>query len=196
MTLEPGEIINNIQPTETNNENNNDDGILNEIPQIQNQTQNENKRPHRSNKEIEDRERAINNFKNGIEDPEYNVMIMTNGKYRVSRKKNKQTAPPTNNPINLNQIPENKPTVNEVNDSSIEKPKKHKEKDGLNGVVYYNLNNQLNEQLIRRLDSITSDIERLRNKNKKLKNKYKNLKQAIYISEDEDENQQQIPSTF
>ena len=38
----------------------------------------------------------------------------------------------------------------------------------------------------KRLDYVNAELERLRNKNHKLKGKYKQLKQAVFISDDED----------
>ena len=49
------------------------------------------------------------------------------------------------------------------------------EHDPMQDIVYYNLTNQISEQLNKRLDMVNAEIERLRNKNSKLKNKYKNL---------------------
>ena len=51
------------------------------------------------------------------------------------------------------------------------------------------MSNQISEQLNKRLDAVNLEIERLRNKNSKLKNKYKQLKQAIYITEEEEQNE-------
>ena len=72
--------------------------------------QNENKNVPKKSKTTRvsttDRVRAISNYERGILDPEYNVMVMSNGKYRVSKRK----VPLVHNPINVNQVPENKPT--------------------------------------------------------------------------------------
>ena len=143
------------------------------------------------------KQRAIDNFNKGIVDPEWRVVKMTNGKYRTYKRK--EPLAPT--PINVNQIKPNKPGKQVVDDSDdeepvIEKKKKHKaEHDPMQDVMYYNLNNQINEQLNKRLDAINQEIERLRNKNSKLKNKYKNLKSAIFVTEEEDQHEAPAPET-
>ena len=134
------------------------------------------------------KQRAIDNFNKGIVDPEWRVVKMSNGKYRTYKRK--EPLAPT--PINVNQVAANKPRKEIMIEDDDDEPVvvrkgKHKaEHDPMQDVMYYNLNNQINEQLNKRLDSINQEIERLRNKNTKLKNKYKNLKQAIFITEDEE----------
>ena len=189
-------IVNNIQPTENSeptieNKENSDSSIeiLNEIPKPKPMDENERyaKRSHKSTKEIELRTRAINNFRNGVDDPEFKVSILPNGNYRVAKRK----VPLDIGPINVNQIPENKPSsIEQQKEIPTTKPQKqNSEHNPFNEIVYYNLTNQVNEQLNKRLDSITAEIERLRNKNTKLKGKYKSLKQAIFVSDDEEENE-------
>ena len=56
-------------------------------------------------------------------------------------------------------------------------------------MIYYNLSNQVSEQLNKRIDAVNSEIERLRRKNSKLKGKYKQLKQALYVSDEEEEHE-------
>ena len=62
-----------------------------------------------------------------------------------------------------------------------------KQHDPFGDIVYYNLSNQISEQLNKRLDMVNAELERLRHKNSKLKGKYKQLKQAIYITEEEED---------
>ena len=138
------------------------------------------------------KQRAIDNFNKGIIDPEWRVVKMSNGKFRTYKRK--ESLAPT--PINVNQIKPNKPSkqiIIEEDDEEpmIEKKTKHKaeQHDPMKDSVYYNLNNQINEQLNKRLDSINQEIERLRNKNTKLKNKYRNLKQAIFVTEEEEQHE-------
>ena len=130
--------------------------------------------------------RAIDNFKRGIPDPEYRVVKMSNEKYRCYKRK---TALPPE-PIKLNQVPENKRSSEVVVDNVevVSKPKSSKH-DDLSGVVWYNMSNQISEQLNKRLDAVNLELERLRHKNSKLKGKYKQLKQAIYITEEEEQDE-------
>ena len=133
------------------------------------------------------KQRAIDNFKRGIADPEYRVVKMSNDKYRCYKRK--ESLPPE--PIKLNQVPPNKPSaeVVEHDDEQYEdKPiKRKKEHDPFSDIVYFNMSNQISEQLNKRLDAVNAELEKLKNKNKKMKGKYKALKQAIYITEEEDE---------
>ena len=139
----------------------------------------------------ESKQRAIDNFTRGIPDPEYRVVKLNSGKFRCYPRK--QPLPPE--PIKLNQVPENKRSseLETRNDDEIEaKPRKPKikgEHDPFSDIVYYNLSNQISEQLNKRLDAVNVELERLRHKNSKLKGKYKQLKQAIYITEEEDNNE-------
>ena len=129
--------------------------------------------------------RAINNFNQGREDPELNVCIMSNGQYRCTWKK----GPPTNNPINVNQIQPNVRSQPKPSEEAtpITQPPMKSGRDPFADIVYYNMSNQLSEQMNKRLDSITAEIERLRHKNSKLKGKYKTLKQALFYSDDDEE---------
>ena len=135
------------------------------------------------------KQRAIDDFKRGVVNPEYRVVKMANGKYRTYKRKQ----PLAPEPIKLNQVPENKRSseVEAVIDEEVEaKPRKPKikgEHDPFSDIVWYNMSNQISEQLNKRLDAVNVELERLRHKNSKLKGKYKQLKQAIYITEEEEQ---------
>ena len=145
---------------------------------------------YRSDKTVKERFkdsklRAIEAFKHGQIDPEFRVVKMANGKFRCYKRK----TPLIQDPINVNQIQPNTRNVQMIEDDTpeaIAKPKASKQHDPFSDIVYYNINNQLNEQLNKRLDAVNAELERLRHKNTKLKGKYKQLKQAIYITEEED----------
>ena len=133
----------------------------------------------------ESKQRAIDNFNRGIPDPEFRVVKLNSGKFRCYPRK--QPLPPE--PIKLNQVPENKPSSqveSVIEDIAEPIRKKSKQHDDLSGVVWYNMSNQISEQLNKRLDAVNVELERLRHKNSKLKGKYKQLKQAIYITEEEE----------
>ena len=101
------------------------------------------------------KKRAIDNFEKGIADPEYKVTKMTNGKYRCYKRK--VDLPPE--PVKQDQIPKNVRSSDVVSKKVVEtdeievKPKnKNKDKhDPFADIVYFNLNNQMNEQLNKRL---------------------------------------------
>ena len=134
------------------------------------------------------KQRAIDNFKRGVIDPEYRVVKMANGKYRTYKRK--ESLPP--DPIKLNQVAENKRScdivnsVDDINNVEMASKSKAKQHDPFADIVWYNMSNQISEQLNKRLDAVNLELERLRHKNSKLKGKYKQLKQAIYITEEED----------
>ena len=148
------------------------------------------KRSYKTKKESdrESKQRAIDNFKRGEIDPEFRVVKMSNGEFRCYKRKE----PLAPEPIKLNQVPENKPRAQmeaeDVTPKTTQKKGKN-EHDPFADVIYYNLTNQISEQLNKRLDTVNQEIERLRRKNSKLKGKYKQLKQAIYITEEEDEHE-------
>lgn len=147
----------------------------------------------------ESKQRAIDNFKHGIPDPEYRVVKLNSGKFRCYPRKEPLSA----DPINVNQIAENRNAEayqlrkrsSELIDNSelaskpreLKAPKQH---DPFSDIVYYNMTNQISEQLNKRLDAVNLELERLRHKNSKLKGKYKQLKQAIYITEEEDSHEE------
>lgn len=147
----------------------------------------------------ESKQRAIDNFKHGIPDPEYRVVKLNSGKFRCYPRKD--PLPP--DPINVNQIAENKRSSEITNDESevISKARESKQSgkqqatpaslhDPFSDIVYYNMTNQISEQLNKRLDAVNVELERLRHKNSKLKGKYKQLKQAIYITEEEESHEE------
>ena len=136
--------------------------------------------------------RAIEAFKQGQIDPEFRVVRMANGKFRCYKRK----TPLVQEPINVNQIRPNVRNVQVIDETAPEpivRPKTPKPHDPFSDIVYYNMTNQISEQLNKRLDAVNAEIERLRNKNSKLKNKYKSLKQAIFITEEEEHDEEPQP---
>ena len=144
----------------------------------------------RSDKTVKERfrdskQRAIEAFKRGELDPEFRVVKMSNGKFRCYKRKE----PLTPTPINVNQVQPNIPSQAMDNIESKPRMKQSKSHSPFDDIVYYNMTNQISEQLNKRLDAVNAEIERLRHKNGKLKNKYKQLKQAIYITEEEEKDE-------
>ena len=171
----------------------NDKSVESEAEEIKNDIEVNDGIVRRSDKTVKQtvkdaKQRAIDDFKRGVVNPEYRVVKMANGKYRTYKRKQ----PLAPEPIKLNQVPENKRSseVEAVIDEEVEaKPRKPKikgEHDPFSDIVWYNMSNQISEQLNKRLDAVNLELERLRHKNSKLKGKYKQLKQAIYITEEEE----------
>ena len=177
------EIVENTENTE-NTEHREVDEILEKVEKpFEKRTY---KTKHETAKES--KQRAIDNFKRGVVDPEYKVVLMSNGKFRCYPRK--EPLPP--DPIKLNQVAENKRSSEIVNsvDNVDNVKSKSKQHDPFSDIVYYNMTNQISEQLNKRLDAVNLELERLRHKNSKLKGKYKQLKQAIYITEEEDDHEE------
>ena len=131
------------------------------------------------------KKRAIENFEKGIADPEYRVTKMTNGKYRCYKRK--VDLPPE--PVKQDQIPKNvrSSATEQITEQKTDETKNKDKHDPFADIVYFNLNNQMNEQVNKRLDLINHEIEKLHSKNTKLKGKYKQLKQAIYVTDSDEE---------
>ena len=110
---------------------------------------------------------------------------MTNGKYRCYKRK--VDLPP--DPVKQDQIPKNvrSSATEQITEQKTDETKNKDKHDPFADIVYFNLNNQMNEQVNKRLDLINHEIEKLHSKNTKLKGKYKQLKQAIYVTDSDEE---------
>ena len=103
----------------------------------------------------EERELIVNNAKEGIEQPNYDVMFFKNGNYRIIKKKQRPS-------VSQKIIEKQTPTQS-------------------NTPSYYTDNQLLYEHII----ELTSRMERLSAKHKKLKNRYKELQQDLYVDDNE-----------
>ena len=106
----------------------------------------------------EERLIIVNNAKEGIEQPNYDVMFFKNGNYRIIKKK--QQRPSVSQKIIEKQSPTSSNTPS-----------------------YYTDNQLLYEHII----ELTARMERLSAKHKKLKNRYKELQQDLYIDDNDNE---------
>ena len=174
------EQVTNESPTENSNES---------VPDTEPKETKTNTTPAettpKNNKKLtikEKKARAIEAFNRGEIDPEYRVIKMKNGKYRTYLR-SAENEKVTSNPVVKTDVkPEVKPVEPVIRTKS--EPEQH---NPFNDIVYYNMNNQFNEQLSKRLDEVNNEIMRLKQKNTKLKGKYKQLKQVIYVTDDEDD---------
>ena len=193
---EVNENVNDISTNEKENEKENENLNNNKASKSKNKTvRTKRSDPTKGELVALAKKRAIDNFEKGIADPEYRVTKMVNGKYRCFKRK--VDLPPE--PIKQDQIPKNLKSsdvvsdkINDkqsepISDKSKDKSKKKDKGDPFADIVYFNLNNQMNEQLNKRLDFLNHEIEKLHSKNTKLKGKYKQLKQAIYVTDSGDE---------
>ena len=107
----------------------------------------------------EERQLIVNNAKEGIEQPNYDVMFFKNGNYRIIKKK--QQRPSVSQKIIEKQTPTQSNTPS-----------------------YYTDNQLLYEHII----ELTARMEQLSAKHKKLKNRYKELQQDLYVDDNESVN--------
>jgi len=105
----------------------------------------------------EERQIIINNAKAGYDQPNFDVRFFKNGKTRIVKKKAKA------------------PTVSQkVISSTEQKPPEKK--------VFYSDNQLIMEHII----DLNSKYDRLMSKHKKLKRKYYNLREDIYVNDDDE----------
>ena len=66
-------------------------------------------------------------------------------------------------------------------------PEPTSNKDWIESIQYYNVQNSFNEQLLKQLDELNNKINHQNNKHKKLKTKYKKLKKSIFSDDSDNE---------
>ena len=106
----------------------------------------------------EERQTIIDNAKNGVDQPNFEVTFFKNGNYRIIKKK--QQRPSVSQKIINQQLPTSS-----------------------NAPSYYTDNQLLYEHII----ELTARMEQLTAKHKKLKNRYKELQQDLYIDDNTEE---------
>lgn len=106
----------------------------------------------------EERQTIIDNAKNGVDQPNFEVTFFKNGNYRIIKKK--QQRPSVSQKIINQQLPTSSNTPS-----------------------YYTDNQLLYEHII----ELTARMEQLTAKHKKLKNRYKELQQDLYIDDNTEE---------
>ena len=106
----------------------------------------------------EERQTIVDNAKNGVDQPNFEVTFFKNGNYRIIKKK--QQRPSVSQKIINQQLPTSS-----------------------NAPSYYTDNQLLYEHII----ELTARMEQLTAKHKKLKNRYKELQQDLYIDDNTEE---------
>ena len=125
------------------------------------------------------RRRILDEYDRGIENPNYEVIICTNGKRQL--RKRKTPLQTTQNPSP--QQPSQQPPIQQ---QSFAPPESH-HVSWVDSIQYYNVQNTFNEQVLKQIEDLQSRISHQNDKHKKLKSKYRKLKHSLYEDEEEAE---------
>ena len=177
---ETGNIVDSVAGINASETGNSENQQMEEIPTEKTVPTEKTKRKRQYiNKNV--RDNIIEDYKNGIEHNDYKVTPLSNGKYRVKRINENDRHSPTTKVVS---IAKNKVATKNADESKNNMNDKH----NLNDIIYYNINNTLNEQIVNTIHELTKRVDSLSNKHKKMKNKYKRLKDTLFTTE-EDENE-------
>ena len=167
QTASEQEIVIDLDKTDdsTTNQNLDNNAVVTVAPKNQNKT---NKTKFVDKKRIPDlssdeRDIILNNYRNGIDQPYYDVKLFKNGSTRIIKKK---TADPTTSQrvINSSKQIDSTPAAIDSNQKT-----------------YYTDNQLLFEHII----ELNSKIDKLMIKHKKLKKKYNQIQNDLYLSDDD-----------
>ena len=131
---------------------------------------------HRHNLTPGVRRRILDEYDRGIENPNFEVIICTNGKRQL--RKRKIPLQPTHNPS-----PQQPP----LQQPPLQQPSPPQHVSWVDSIQYYNVQNTFNEQVLKQIEDLQSRISHQNDKHKKLKSKYRKLKHSLYEDEEEAE---------
>lgn len=120
------------------------------------------------------RRRILDEYDRGIENPNYEVIICTNGKRQLRKRKTPLQSTQNPSPQQPSQQP------------SFAPPESH-HVSWIDSIQYYNVQNTFNEQVLKQIEDLQSRISHQNDKHKKLKSKYRKLKRSLYEDEEEAE---------
>lgn len=124
------------------------------------------------------RRRILDEYDRGIENPNYEVIICTNGKRQLRKRKT---------PLQSTQNPSpQQPSQQPSQQQSFAPPESH-HVSWVDSIQYYNVQNTFNEQVLKQIEDLQSRISHQNDKHKKLKSKYRKLKRSLYEDEEEAE---------
>lgn len=133
-----------------------------------------------------ERNKIIYDYDRGVNNPIWEVVITKTNKKIVRRKKD----PEANfSPISGLTKSEPEPKISHESVDSNQQPNK----DWMESIQYYNVQNSFNEQLLKQLDELNNKINHQNNKHKKLKTKYKKLKHSLFSDDSDNETQPEEP---
>ncbi len=120
------------------------------------------------------RRRILDEYDRGIENPNYEVIICTNGKRQLRKRKT---------PLQTTQ----NPTPQQPSQQQSFVPPAQQHISWVDSIQYYNVQNTFNEQVLKQIEDLQSRISHQNDKHKKLKSKYRKLKRSLYEDEEEAE---------
>ena len=126
------------------------------------------------------RRRILDEYDRGIENPNYEVIICTNGKRQL--RKRKTPLQTTHNPS-----PQQPSQQQSFTPPSPQPPSPQQHVSWVDSIQYYNVQNTFNEQVLKQIEDLQSRISHQNDKHKKLKSKYRKLKHSLYEDEEEAE---------
>lgn len=126
------------------------------------------------------RRRILDEYDRGIENPNFEVIICTNGKRQL--RKRKTPLQTTHNPS-----PQQPPLQPSQQQSPPQTPSPQQHVSWIDSIQYYNVQNTFNEQVLKQIEDLQSRISHQNDKHKKLKSKYRKLKRSLYEDEEEAE---------
>ena len=129
-----------------------------------------------------ERNKIIYDYDRGVDNPIWEVIITKTNKKVVRRKKD-----PEANFSPVSGLTKSEPK----SEPKPELPQPTSNKDWINSIQYYNVQNSFNEQLLKQLDELNNKINHQNNKHKKLKTKYKKLKRSIFSDDSDNEMRQE-----
>ena len=127
------------------------------------------------------RRRILDEYDRGIENPNYEVIICTNGKRQLRKRKTPlQTIQNPSPQQPSQQQPSQQPPAPQP-------PSPQQHVSWVDSIQYYNVQNTFNEQVLKQIEDLQSRISHQNDKHKKLKSKYRKLKHSLYEDEEEAE---------
>ena len=134
------------------------------------------------------RRRILDEYDRGIENPNYEVILCTNGKRQLRKRKTPlQNHSPS--PQQSSQQPPLQPSFAPPSPQppSPQPPSPQHHVSWIDSIQYYNVQNTFNEQVLKQIEDLQSRISHQNDKHKKLKSKYRKLKRSLYEDEEEAE---------
>lgn len=130
------------------------------------------------------RRRILDEYDRGIENPNYEVIICTNGKRQLRKRKTPLQS--THNPFPQQQSQQ--PPLQQSQQPPLQQPPSPQQHvSWVDSIQYYNVQNTFNEQVLKQIEDLQSRISHQNDKHKKLKSKYRKLKRSLYEDEEEAE---------
>lgn len=130
------------------------------------------------------RRRILDEYDRGIENPNYEVILCTNGKRQLRKRKTPLQS--THNPSPQQQF-QQPPQQQSFAPPESQPPSPQHHTTWVDSIQYYNVQNTFNEQVLKQIEDLQTRISHQNDKHKKLKSKYRKLKHSLYEDADEAE---------